>query len=176
MLDSCTIVERLPTVEEYVRLIAAVGFRPRQREAIALALQHSWFSVCAESEGEAVGMGRVIGDGGLHLYLTDVIVHPAPQRRGHCDRRGAHRVGGRGAVSEHRGRPPPHAQTRRLLSAPWVYTAEERQPGDADVGQPADRGVTGTRAGHGPPVNPTREIPTAVALCLMLRQARLPWT
>jgi hypothetical protein len=70
MLDSCTIVERLPTVEEYVRLIAAVGFRPRQREAIALALQHSWFSVCAESEGEAVGMGRVIGDGGLHLYLT----------------------------------------------------------------------------------------------------------
>jgi GNAT superfamily N-acetyltransferase len=78
----CTIVERLPTVEEYVRLVAAVGFRPRQREAIELALQHSWFSVCAESDGRAIGMGRVIGDGGLHLYLTDVIVHPASQRRG----------------------------------------------------------------------------------------------
>jgi len=65
-----------------MRLIAAVGFRPRQREAIALALRHSWFSVCAEAAGEAIGMGRVIGDGGLHLYLTDVIVHPASQRRG----------------------------------------------------------------------------------------------
>jgi hypothetical protein len=61
----CTIVERLPTVEEYVRLVAAVGFRPRQREAIELALQHSWHAVCAEAAGEAIGMGRVIGDGGL---------------------------------------------------------------------------------------------------------------
>jgi GNAT superfamily N-acetyltransferase len=82
MSAPCTIIERLPTLEEYVRLIAAVGFRPRRREAIALALQHSWFSVCAESAGEAIGMGRVIGDGGLHLYLTDVVVHPAHQRRG----------------------------------------------------------------------------------------------
>jgi hypothetical protein len=32
MPDPCTIVERLPTVEEYGRLIAAVGFRPRRRE------------------------------------------------------------------------------------------------------------------------------------------------
>jgi GNAT superfamily N-acetyltransferase len=82
MSAPCTIVERLPTPEEYVRLIAAVGFRPRRREAIALALRHPWYSVCAESAGEAVGMGRVIGDGGLHLYLTDVVVHPASQRRG----------------------------------------------------------------------------------------------
>jgi GNAT superfamily N-acetyltransferase len=82
MLAPFTIVERLPTLEEYSRLIAAVGFRPRQREAIELALHHSWFSVCAESAGEAIGMGRVIGDGGLHLYLTDVVVHPACQRRG----------------------------------------------------------------------------------------------
>jgi GNAT superfamily N-acetyltransferase len=82
MPDPCTIVEHLPTVEAYGRLIAAVGFRPRRREAIELALQHSWFSVCAESAGEAVGMGRVIGDGGPHRYLTDVIVHPASQWRG----------------------------------------------------------------------------------------------
>jgi hypothetical protein len=33
----CTLVERLHTLEEYGRLIAAVGFRPRRREAIALA-------------------------------------------------------------------------------------------------------------------------------------------
>jgi GNAT superfamily N-acetyltransferase len=82
MADPYTIVERLATPEEYARLIAAVGFRPRRREAIELALQHSWFSVCAESAGEAIGMGRVIGDGGLHLYLTDVVVYPAHQGYG----------------------------------------------------------------------------------------------
>ena len=27
-------------------------------------------------------MGRVIGDGGLHYYLTDIVVHRAYQRRG----------------------------------------------------------------------------------------------
>lgn len=27
-------------------------------------------------------MGRVIGDGGLHYYLTDIVVDPAHQRRG----------------------------------------------------------------------------------------------
>jgi GNAT superfamily N-acetyltransferase len=82
MLAPWTIVERLPTVKGYVRLIAAVGFRPCPHEAIALALKHSWFAVCAGDAGEAIGRGRVIGDGGLHLYLTDVIVHPACQRRG----------------------------------------------------------------------------------------------
>jgi hypothetical protein len=60
----CTLVERLPTVEEYMRLITVVGFRPRRREAIELALRHSWFSVCAESAGYSR----------FHRYLTDVTV------------------------------------------------------------------------------------------------------
>ena len=40
------------------------------------------FGVCAESDGQLIGMGRVIGDGGLHLYLTDVVVRPDHQNRG----------------------------------------------------------------------------------------------
>lgn len=63
-------------------IYAAVGFRSRLREAIAMARQHSFFSVCAKAAGEAVDMGLVIGDGGLHLYLTDVVVHSASQQRG----------------------------------------------------------------------------------------------
>ena len=54
----------------------------RDVEAIARALAGSLFSICAEIGGVAVGMGRVIGDGGLHYYLTDVVVVPAYQRRG----------------------------------------------------------------------------------------------
>lgn len=77
-----TLVERNPTVAEYAMLIAAVGWRQREARAIELAMQHSLFSVCAESNGAIVGCGRVIGDGGLHFYLTDVIVIPSHQRRG----------------------------------------------------------------------------------------------
>ena len=77
-----TYVERNPTTDEYEHLIASVGWKPRERRAIAIALEDSLFGVCAEVEGAAVGCGRVIGDGGLHLYLTDVIVCPDFQRQG----------------------------------------------------------------------------------------------
>jgi GNAT superfamily N-acetyltransferase len=50
--------------------------------AVELAMQNSIFAVCAEVVSQIVGCGRVIGDGGLHLYLTDIIVHPDYQRRG----------------------------------------------------------------------------------------------
>jgi len=76
------LVERCPNVEEYCRLIAAVGWKPRDREAITRALASSLFAVCAERDGEVIGMGRVIGDGGLHYYLTDVVVMPVHQHRG----------------------------------------------------------------------------------------------
>ena len=75
-------VERCPSVDEYSRLIEAVGWKPRDILAVRSALDRSDYSVCAEVEGNAVGMGRVIGDGGLHYYLTDVVVVPAHQRRG----------------------------------------------------------------------------------------------
>lgn len=76
------IVQRVPTVDEYARLVAAVGWRERERRAIEIALGNSVYAVCAEEAQGIVGCGRVIGDGGLHLYLTDVIVLPACQHRG----------------------------------------------------------------------------------------------
>jgi GNAT superfamily N-acetyltransferase len=79
---SIQLVERCPSVEEYCRLISAVGWKPRDREAIVRALASSLFAVCVESDGEVIGMGRVIGDGGLHYYLTDVVVVPAHQHHG----------------------------------------------------------------------------------------------
>jgi GNAT superfamily N-acetyltransferase len=81
-VQSVAIVERIPTVEEYLYLIAAVGWRPRERRAVELALHHSLYAVCAETGDHTVGCGRVIGDGGLHLYLADVVVVPEYQRCG----------------------------------------------------------------------------------------------
>ena len=82
MTDPISIVERPPTPAEYLALIESVGWRPRELRAVKLALSQSLYAVCAEVDRRAIGCGRVIGDGGLHLYLTDVIVTPAFQRRG----------------------------------------------------------------------------------------------
>lgn len=82
MSDALRLVERVPSVEEYGGLIRSVGFRQRETRAIEIALAHSLFSVCAMMGSSVVGCGRVIGDGGLHYYVTDVIVRPQYQRRG----------------------------------------------------------------------------------------------
>jgi len=60
----------------------SVRWLPRERRAVEVALANSLYAVCAVLDGRVVGCGRVIGDGGLHLYLTDVVVRPAYQRRG----------------------------------------------------------------------------------------------
>ena len=61
-------MERLPTPEEYAPLIAAVGWRPYQCEAITFALQPLLFAACVEAAGETIGCRLVIDDGGTHLY------------------------------------------------------------------------------------------------------------
>ena len=34
------------------------------------------------SEGRLIGMGRIVGDGGCHLQLVDIAVHPDHQKKG----------------------------------------------------------------------------------------------
>jgi hypothetical protein len=81
MNQAAIIVERVPSVTEYCDLIQSVGFRRRDSKAVEIALKNSYFAVCAKVGSRIVGCGRIIGDGGLHLYLTDVVVHPEYQRR-----------------------------------------------------------------------------------------------
>jgi len=40
------------------------------------AVRGGLFSYCAEKDGEAIGMARVIGDGAIYYYVQDVIVLP----------------------------------------------------------------------------------------------------
>ena len=76
------IVPRSPTPEEFTAITAAVGFKAHDPQAIVLGLARSVFAVCAVEGGEAIGCGRVLGDGALHFYLANVMVVPACQRRG----------------------------------------------------------------------------------------------
>ena len=76
------IVERTPTVEEYQALRRAVGWAEVDAQAVAHGLAAGLFSICLLHEGAVIGCGRVVGDGGIYLYVQDVIVLPPYQRRG----------------------------------------------------------------------------------------------
>jgi len=76
------IVYRSPTVEEVAAVTAAVGFRAHPPEAIRIGLANTWCAVCAVADGNVVGLGRIVGDGALHFYVTGIMVVPSHQRRG----------------------------------------------------------------------------------------------
>lgn len=45
-------------------------------------LPGSLYAVCVELEGETIGMGRVIGDGGCFVQIVDIAVDPDHQGQG----------------------------------------------------------------------------------------------
>jgi len=72
----------IPAVEEYLTLRTAAGLSAMSSEGAAIGLPASWCSVCVRTGTGLVGMGRVVGDGGLFLFVVDIAVAPAWQRRG----------------------------------------------------------------------------------------------
>lgn len=77
-----------PTVDEYRALRAVSGLSPKsatQAEG-AIAGTWSWRTVRiddgSDAAGEAVAMGRVIGDGGWYFLVADMATLPGHQGRG----------------------------------------------------------------------------------------------
>jgi GNAT superfamily N-acetyltransferase len=82
MHDDYTLRLGVPTVADYVRLRAACGLSPMSTAAAERGLPNSLFAVQVLHAGEAIGMGRVIGDGGCFYQVVDIGVLPAHQGRG----------------------------------------------------------------------------------------------
>ena len=82
MNDEFTLVERAPTAREYQRLHQAAGWSNVDLESTELGLRNALFSVCLLHRDQAIGCGRVIGDGGIYFYIQDVILLPEYQGRG----------------------------------------------------------------------------------------------
>ncbi|HEY3991112.1 MAG TPA: GNAT family N-acetyltransferase [Acidobacteriaceae bacterium] len=76
------LVARNPTVEEYCTLRAGAGLSPRSEAIVRAALPNTLFAVVIEQNGKAVGMGRVVGDGGTVFQVADIAVLPEHQQRG----------------------------------------------------------------------------------------------
>lgn len=73
---------RTPEIGDYRRLREVAGLTPKTLEGAAAGLPNTWCAVVVEHAGRAVGMGRVIGDGGLFFQIVDMAVEPAHQGRG----------------------------------------------------------------------------------------------
>jgi ribosomal protein S18 acetylase RimI-like enzyme len=82
LLMPIAIVERHPTVDEFAAVTAAVGFKPHAPESIAIGLRNSFCVVCAVAGERVVGLGRIVGDGAHHFYMTGIMVIPEYQRQG----------------------------------------------------------------------------------------------
>jgi GNAT superfamily N-acetyltransferase len=75
MTEMVEIVEGTPSPEEYAAFRAHVRWPAVDPVQAARGLRASLASVIARDvDGAVVGMGRVVGDGGVYLYLQDVIV------------------------------------------------------------------------------------------------------
>ena len=76
------LVERFPGADDYCRLRADAGMAPRTLDAAQRGLPNTLYGVSLLLDGEVVGMGRVIGDGGCFFVVVDIAVAPALQGQG----------------------------------------------------------------------------------------------
>lgn len=71
------------SAEIYRHLRAGSGLFPKTAEAAEKGLAHSLFTVLvSDDQGNAIGMGRVIGDGGCFCQVVDICVLPRYQGQG----------------------------------------------------------------------------------------------
>ena len=75
-----TLVERRPSIDEYRELRRLVGLSEKSLDAAARGLPNTLYAVVIEHDGLAIGMGRVIGDGGTAYQIVDIAV--LPEHRG----------------------------------------------------------------------------------------------
>ncbi|MGX1499207.1 ribosomal protein S18 acetylase RimI-like enzyme [Labrenzia sp. MBR-25] len=77
-----TLKIQTPDVDTYLRLRVESGLSGYGREAAEIGLKNSLFCVMLYDDNEAIGMGRLIGDGGCFVQVTDIAVLPAYQGQG----------------------------------------------------------------------------------------------
>ncbi|MCL1951552.1 MAG: GNAT family N-acetyltransferase [Oscillospiraceae bacterium] len=70
------------STEEYAMLRASAGWRALSARQAEAALNSSTFLVAARDGARAVGMARLMGDGGYFAVVLDVVVLPEYQGRG----------------------------------------------------------------------------------------------
>ena len=74
--------EKPPSADEYRRLRIDVGLSPKSADAARLGLAGTWYGVTLRDGDRAIGMGRIVGDGGCFFQIVDIAILPAYRRKG----------------------------------------------------------------------------------------------
>ena len=84
LMDAYQLVDGPPSLESYLRLRSEAGLSARREDQAAAGLKGHWHAVHVVYRPDrcAVGMGRVIGDGGTYFHVIDMAVLPGHQRKG----------------------------------------------------------------------------------------------
>ena len=70
------------TPEEYMELRKKVGWMQFPCEEARNCVENACMVICVRDEGKAIGVARLLWDGGYVAFLSDVAVDPAYQGRG----------------------------------------------------------------------------------------------
>lgn len=70
------------TPDLFLELYTSVGWEPPCREQVECALKNTIASFVAYEGEKAIGMVRLIGDGGMSFYIKDFAVMPEYQGKG----------------------------------------------------------------------------------------------
>lgn len=73
--------ENTLSYEDYCRLRQSVGWTNFSKTQTEKSLERSLYTVVADNDGQAVGMGRLIGDG-MYYMIVDIVVLPTYQKLG----------------------------------------------------------------------------------------------
>lgn len=73
--------ENTLSYEDYCRLRQSVGWTNFSKAQTEKSLERSLYTVVANSDDQAVGMGRLIGDG-MYYMIVDIVVLPTYQKMG----------------------------------------------------------------------------------------------
>ena len=82
MNEEIQLVEHFPDVIDYCRLRNVAGMSPKTVEAARKGLPNTLYGVSLQRDGEVIGMGRIIGDGGCFYTVVDIAVAPPYQGKG----------------------------------------------------------------------------------------------
>lgn len=81
-MSDYVVSNELPTSADYIALRVACGLSAKSLQSAEESLPKSVFGVIIQCQGETVGMGRIVGDGGCFLQIVDIAVHPNHQKKG----------------------------------------------------------------------------------------------
>jgi len=76
------VIEKVVSVDDFIRLRKISGLTPRPADAAKIALPNSLFGVQIIIDNKTIAMGRVVGDGALNFEIVDVAVDPEYQGQG----------------------------------------------------------------------------------------------